>query len=82
VIAPHEFIRLVTLALGFTWSVVALIRMVRLERRWRERLDFLDAGDAWWRRQVVLACLRTTVLDPVNQALLWLLLALWTLAPR
>lgn len=76
---PYTFIRIVTVSLGTLWTVTALVRITRFSRRWREKLDVLGIDDRWWRRQVRVACLRATVLDPTNLALMLVLLGLWTL---
>lgn len=77
-IEPHVFVRGVSMALGAWWTVTGLRRTLRVTRTWRERMRFLGYEDRWWRRQVALFVLRT-VLDPLNVALLCLLLALWSL---
>lgn len=76
---PFAFIRIVTVSLGALWTLTALVRIARFSRRWREKLSILGIEDRWWRRQVRLACLRATVLDPINLALMLVLLGLWTL---
>ena len=81
-IEPHAFVRSVTFGLGAWWTVLGLRRTLRMAREWRERLRPLDIDEGWWRRQVALVVLRTTVLDPLNLALLCLLVALWTLPAR
>jgi len=78
-IDPYVFVRAVTMGLGATWTGVGLVRTVRFARRWQERLELLDLDPRWWRRQIAVAVLRTTVLDPWNLALLCFLLALWSL---
>lgn len=78
-IAPHTFVRAVTIGLGLTWGVAGVVRTLRSAHRWRLRLAPLRLDERWWRRQVATACLRTTVLDPLNLALLCVLLALWSL---
>jgi hypothetical protein len=80
-IDPWTFVRLVTLSLALTWGTFGLLRLGRRVRRWRERFACLGLEARWWRRQALVVCLRVTVLDPVNLALLCALLALWTL-PR
>lgn len=76
---PYSFIRIVTVSLGTIWTLTALVRISRFSRRWRKKLSVLGIEDRWWRRQVRLACLRATVLDPTNLALMVVLLGLWTL---
>lgn len=79
VVEPYVFVRGVTMALGVWWTVMGLRRTLRVARAWRERLRFLGFEDRWWRGQVTRVVLRATVLDPLNLALLLLLLALWSL---
>jgi hypothetical protein len=81
VIEPYAFVRGVTIALGATWTVTGLVRLVRFTASWEARLAPLGLERRWMRRQVAVACLRTTVLDPVNLGLMLVLAALW-MAPR
>ena len=81
-IDPYTFIRLVTVSLGIVWTGMALIRLLRSAKEWKERLYPLDVDEPSWRRWIAIACLRATVLDPVNLALLCTLIALWTLHLR
>jgi hypothetical protein len=76
---PYAFIRIVTVSLGTLWTLTAAVRITRFSRRWRVKLAVLGIDDRWWRRQVRTACLRATVLDPINLALLLTLVGLWTL---
>lgn len=78
-IGPYDFIRLVTVSLGLVWTATALVRLLRSAREWKEKLAPLNVDERRWRRWIGIACLRATVLDPLNLALLCLLLALWTL---
>jgi hypothetical protein len=78
VIDPYLFVRGVTFALGATWTVTGLVRAWRFTKDGRERLRWLAFEDRWFRRQVALLVLRATVLDPINLALLCLLLGLWS----
>lgn len=78
-IEPHVFVRAVTFGLGTTWTLLALRRLVHFERRWRSRFALLGLADHWWNRQLRLLILRTTLLDPINLALLCLLVAVWSL---
>ena len=78
-IDPYAFIRIVTVSLGLTWTVLGLVRAIRFAGNLHRRLAVLDLDERWWRRQLALACLRATVLDPTNLALLCLLVGLWTL---
>jgi hypothetical protein len=82
VIEPYAFIRTVTLALGVTWSVMAAVRILRNAAEWKQKLTPLGLEEREWRRWIALACLRATVLDPLNLALLCLLVGLWTLPGR
>ncbi len=77
-IDPYTFIRVVTLSLAITWSVLGYIRMIRFAARWYRRLAVLGYPSSWYRRQVTIAALRTTVLDPLNLALMLVLIGLWT----
>lgn len=77
-IGPYTFIRLVTFGLATTWSAFGLVRIVRFAAEVQEKLAPLGLPARWWRRQIAIACLRATVLDPVNLALLCLLVGLWT----
>jgi len=79
VIGPYVFIRAVTIGLGATWSVMALVRLLRDAAEWKEKLAPLHMDERAWRRWIAIACLRATVLDPVNLALLCTLAVLWTL---
>jgi len=79
VIDPYTFIRAITLALGVTWTVMGVVRIVRRAREWQRWLAPVGQAPGWWRKQIVIVCLRATVLDPVNLALLCALVALWTL---
>ena len=81
-IDPYAFVRAVTMLLGATWTVTGLVRTWRFVRRSKARTRPLALDDRWWRRQVTLVVLRTTVLDPLNLALLCLLFCLWSLPLR
>lgn len=78
-IDPHEFVRAVTMGLGATWMITGLLRTWRLMQRSKQRMRLLSIEERWFHRQIALAVLRTTVLDPINLALLCLLFALWSL---
>jgi len=78
VIEPYAFVRFVTISLGTVWTVAGIARALRTAREWRVKLEPLALDDAWWRKELTIACLRATVLDPVNLALLCLLLGLWS----
>ncbi len=75
---PLTFVRAVTGALALVWSVRGLWRGLcsyrSLERRlfggpWR--------APAWFRRAALHVLLRTTVLDPLNLALMLALCTVW-----
>ena len=68
-----------TLGLAALWTVGGVVRTLRFARRWHARLAPLGLSDAWLRRQVLRFVLRTTVLDPINLALMLLLVGLWSL---
>jgi len=78
VIEPYVLVRGVTLALGVTWTITGLARAVRFAASWEERLVPLGLERRWLRRQVTVACLRATLLDPVNLALMLFLAGLWS----
>lgn len=78
-IDPYDFVRGVTMSMATLWTVLGLRRSVRFVRRWETRLEPLGISRRWIRRQVVLTILRTTVLDPVNLALMLLLVGIWGL---
>ncbi len=78
-IEPYVFIRSVTLALGVTWTVTGIVRALRLAAEWKLKLAPLGLDERGWRRWIAIVCLRATVLDPTNLALLCLLVGLWTL---
>lgn len=80
-IEPYAFVRGVTIALGSTWTIMGIARVVRFAASWEKRLVPLGLDRPWLRRQVAIACLRATVLDPVNLAVMLLLAGLWW-APR
>ena len=80
-ISPYAFIRIVTFGLATTWSVFAVLRMIRIAEEWKQELAPLGLEESWWRRQITIACLRATVLDPLNLALGCALIALWTITP-
>ncbi len=78
-IEPYAFIRTVTLGLALLWTAAAFLRIARFTARWKRRLAPLGLDDRWWRRRIATACLRATVLDPINLALLCFLIGSWTL---
>jgi len=79
VIEPYTFIRTVTFTLGLTWTVAGIVRALRFAASWRQKLAALGLDERGWQRWIAIACLRATVLDPLNLALLCLLVGLWTL---
>jgi len=79
VIEPYPFIRAVTFTLGLTWTVAGTVRALRLAASCKQKLAELGLEERGWQRWIAIACLRATVLDPVNLALLCFLVALWTL---
>ena len=81
-IEPYAFVRGVTIALGATWTLTALVRVVRFAASWEKQLVPMGLERPWLRRQVTIACLRATVLDPTNLALMLLLLGLWCVPAR
>jgi hypothetical protein len=79
VIEPYTFMRGVTIALATTWTVMSVVRIVRFAGRMKRRLAPLGCSEEQWRRWLTIACLRATVLDPTNLALMCLLVAIWTI---
>ena len=80
-IEPYTFIRAVTFTLGLTWTVAGIVRALRFAASCKQKLAELGLDERGWQRWIAIACLRATVLDPTNLALLCCLAALWTL-PR
>ena len=76
-IGPYGFIRAVTIGLAVVWSTATLVRLVRFAGLWQSRLVRVGASPRWLRRQLAIATLRTTVLDPLNLLLMLVLLNLW-----
>lgn len=76
---PYLYVRAITLGLGALWGVQWFFRILRFARRWRGRLLMLGASERWLRNMLLVTVLRTTILDPVNLALMFLLTGLWTL---
>ena len=77
-IEPYVYVRAITMGLGAIWAVQWALRMSRFTRRWRERLVPLGASERWLRNLFVTTVLRATILDPINLALMFLLLGLWS----
>ncbi len=77
-IDPYVFVRGVTMTLALCWTLLGLRRSVRFIRTWERRLEPLGVSRRWLRRQVAVVLLRATVLDPLNLALMLLLLGIWT----
>jgi hypothetical protein len=78
-IDPYDFVRLTTGTLAFVWTVRGVLRTRRFLSRWEARLDAWGMERRWLRRAVLTVVARTTVLDPVNLALMAALVSLWTL---
>ena len=76
---PYRFVRFVTISLGSFWTVAAGTRMIRLSRSWEARMHHLGIPRSWFRRQILMVIVRTTVLDPINLGLICLLVGIWTL---
>ena len=74
----YDFVRLVTFSLATFWTVRGTIRTWRFLRRWEDRLDRWGVQRAFLRRAALRMVLRTTVLDPVNLALMSVLVGVWT----
>jgi len=79
VLDPFAFVRMVTLTLAAFWSGRAVLRTVRFLNRWSSRLESLGLPRPFLRRQALVVLLRASILDPLNLALLLVLIALWTL---
>ena len=77
-IEPWIFVRGVVLSLALLWTTFGLIRTARFATRWKRRLRLVGLPDDWVRRQVLIVLARSTVLDPVNLGLLFVLLGLWS----
>lgn len=75
--APYDYVRVITITLGTIWSVRALVRLTRFTMDWYLKLQPLGLDKRWMRRRVVRLVLRTTVLDPINLALLLTLVGSW-----
>lgn len=76
---PYDFVRLVTASLAAFWTARGALRTWRFLRGAEERLAPYRVERSWLRRMVLIALARTTVLDPVNLALMLALLGIWTL---
>ncbi len=77
-IEPYEYVRLVTLLLASVWTLRGLWRALSFVRAWERRLAGVGASAPWLRRKVFVVLVRATVLDPVNLALLLVLVGIWT----
>lgn len=77
-IEPYVYVRAITLGLATIWSVQWVLRMRRFTQRWKGRLVSVGASEAWLRNLFLTMILKTTVLDPINLALLLLLSGLWS----
>jgi len=78
-VEPYTYVRAITMGLATLWTIGGLVRVLRFARMWRARLLPLGLSDAWLRRQVMIGVLRATILDPLNLALLLLLLGSWSI---
>jgi hypothetical protein len=76
---PYDFVRLTTFTLALVWTVRGVNRTRRFLARWEGRLDRWGMEKRWLRRAVFLVVARATVLDPINLALMLVLLGVWTL---
>ncbi|MEX1025012.1 MAG: hypothetical protein WD226_08035 [Planctomycetota bacterium] len=76
-LSPYGFVRAVTLALATFWMVRGTLRTIGFARNWELRLYAWGLSRHWLRRQIAIVAVRATVLDPVNLALGFVLLALW-----
>ena len=77
-IDPYTYVRTITLGLATLWTIGAAIRVLRFTFRWEKRLVLIGLPKPWIRKQVAIATLRATVLDPVNLALMLTLVGSWT----
>ena len=78
-VEPYTYVRAITIGLGTVWTVFGIARMVRFYLRWRRRLEPLGFERPWLALQVRTFVLRTTVLDPINLALMLTLVGVWLL---
>ena len=79
---PYSFVRFITVSLATVWTIAGLVRLFRFGRRWEKRLRAVGFSSQWFTRQILLVAARATVLDPVNLALMCLLLGLWSIRTR
>ena len=75
---PYDYVRFVTAALAAFWTARGGLRTSRLLRRAERELEPYRIERAWLRRIALITLARITVLDPVNLALMIVLLVLWT----
>ena len=78
-VEPYDYVRSITVGLATIWTAGGLLRLVRFTREWRDRLVQLGMSREWFNRQVGIMVLRTTLLDPINLALLLILFGIWGL---
>ena len=78
-IEPYVYVRSITLGLGTVWTVLGLLRLHRALRRWEARLVPLGVPPEALFKALVVFTLRSTILDPINLALLLLLIGIWTI---
>ncbi|HED67067.1 MAG TPA: hypothetical protein ENJ09_16105 [Planctomycetes bacterium] len=76
---PYHYVHAMTFGLGTLWTAMGLRRLARFGKRWSARLEGLGLSREWLRRRVISMALRATVLDPINLALMLLLLLTWSL---
>ena len=78
---PYEFVRVVTASMAAFWTLRGTVVAWRLLRLLERKLEPDRVERAWLRGVVLTALARTTVLDPLNLALMLGLVALWTAGP-
>ena len=76
---PYLYIRGITLGLGVLWSVRGVVRLWRFAALWGGRLEAVGLERRWLHYQLFRMTLRTTVGDPVNLGLVFLLFGSWLL---
>ena len=78
ILEPYSFVRAITMGLATIWTIAWFVRLFRFGKRWEQRLRTVGLDRRWLTHQILIVALRTTILDPVNLALLCLLLGLWS----
>jgi hypothetical protein len=76
-IEPYPFIRVITFTMATFWSLRSYWDMGRSIDRWERRLEPFGIRRKWLRIQFLRAALRATVLDPLNLALILVLVSVW-----